>query len=148
MTSTSVLRRIGAPIAIALVATLILVGIVSAHDFWLVPNALAFAPGEQLEILGQSGTKFPTSGGPTQAAQVAEARIVNASSDDRITDLSVSGKSLVIRHKPASAGQQIGAIALVSRSAPTTPDRLQRYIAGEGAPELAARYEKDGTFPK
>lgn len=139
---------VGVSIAAALAASLTFAGLLAAHDFWLVPNALRFAPGAQMEVLGQSGTRFPMSDGPTQPAQVAEARLVGASSDEKLSDLSVSGKSLSIKHKPARAGQYIVAVALVSRSARTTPARLQRYIALEGAPELAARYEKDGAYPK
>lgn len=120
----------------------------SAHDFWLVPNALTFAAGAPIEVLGQSGSKFPTSGGATQPEQVAEARVVGKSSDEKISDLAVSGKSLRLRHKPVAAGQYVVGVALASRSARTTPARLQRYIGLEGAPELAARYAQEGKYPK
>lgn len=141
-------RRLGAVVGAALTGLLVSASVLVAHDFWLVPNALAFSAGEPLEILGQSGTSFPASDGATRPAQVAEARIVGASSDEQITDFSVSGKSLMIRHKPARAGQRIVALALVTRTARTVPGRLQRFIALEGAPELAAQYEREGTFPK
>lgn len=141
-------RRAGTALAIAAVATLVSGAALAAHDFWLVPNALTFAVGGGVEVLGQSGTRFPTSSGPTQPAQVAEARIVGRSSDEKVTDLSVSGKSLMLRHKPRAAGQYVVAVALAARNARTTPERLQRYIALEGAPELAAQYEKDGKYPK
>lgn len=141
-------RRRGVIVAVALAATLISAATLAAHDFWLVPNGLDFAAGRSLEVLGQSGTKFPASDGPTQPAQVAEARIVGRSSDEKIADLSVSGKSLMLRTKPAAAGQYVVAVALASRTARTTPARLQRYIALEGAPELAARYEQEGKYPK
>ncbi len=120
----------------------------SAHDFWLVPNALMFTAVGGIEVLGQSGSRFPTSGGLTQPAAVADARIVGRSSDEKITDLSVSGKSLMLKHKPSAAGQYVVAVSLAARNARTTPERLQRYIALEGAPELAAQYEKDGKYPK
>ena len=148
MSSLKRSRRFGAAVAGAVAATLVSAAVLTAHDFWLVPNALTFAPGTSLEVLGQSGSSFPKSGGVTQPAQVAEARIVGKSSDDKITDLSVSGKSLKLTHKPAAAGQYVVAVALVSRTAKTTPAALQRYIALEGAPELAARYEQEGKYPK
>lgn len=119
-----------------------------AHDFWLVPNALRYAPNAPMEILGQSGSRFPTSGGPTQLAQVADARLVGRSSDEKVTDLSVAGKSLMLRHKPTAAGQYVVTVSLAARNARTTPERLQRYIALEGAPELAERYAKEGKYPK
>ncbi|MDA1080748.1 MAG: DUF4198 domain-containing protein [Gemmatimonadetes bacterium] len=141
-------RRLGATVGGAIAATLVSAAVLAAHDFWLVPNALTFAPGASVEVLGQSGSRFPTSGGPTQPAQVAEARIVGKSSDVKITDLSVSGKSLMLRSKPGGAGQYVVAVSLTARNARATPARLQRYIALEGAPELAARYEQEGKYPK
>lgn len=141
-------RRFGAAVGGAVAATLISAAVLAAHDFWLVPNALTFAVGGSVDVLGQSGSSFPKSGGATQPAQVADARIVGKSSDEKITDLSVSGKSLMLRTKPARAGQYVVAVSLVARNARTTPARLQRYIALEGAPELAARYEQEGKYPK
>lgn len=141
------LRRTGIASALTAAATLVAATTLAAHDFWLVPNALTFTTSGGLEVLGQSGTKFPTSGSATQPAQVAEARIVGGSSDEKVTDLSVSGKSLMLRHKPGSAGQYVVAVALATRNVRTTPARLQRYIALEGAPELAAQYEKEGKYP-
>jgi ketosteroid isomerase-like protein len=137
---------LAAPIAGAVLLTA--ASILSAHDFWLVPNALTFAPGATIEVLGQSGTRFPTSDAATQPAQVAEARVVGARSDERIGDIAISGKSLMLRAKPARDGQYVVAVSLTSRNARTTPARLQRYIALEGAPELAARYEQEGKYPK
>lgn len=136
----------------AIVAGLVLsiagtAGILTAHDFWLVPSGLTAGPGASLEVLGQSGSRFPTSGGATQPAQVVEARIISGASDEKVTDLSVSGKSLMLRHRPRSAGQYVVGVKLAARSARTTPARLQRYIALEGAPELAARYETEGAYP-
>lgn len=140
-------KRLSARALLAVGATIVSTATLAAHDFWLVPNALSFASGASVEVLGQSGSRFPTSGGATQPAQVADARIVGRSSDEKITDLSVSGKSLQLRHKPAAAGQYVVAVSLASRSARTTPARLQRYIALEGAPELAERYEREGKYP-
>lgn len=132
----------------AIVLTAVSTATLAAHDFWLVPNAFAFARGARVEVLGQSGTKFPTSSGATQPAQLAEARVVGRSIDEKITDLVVSERSLRLRHKPSADGQYVVAVALAPRDARTTPARLQRYLELEGAPELSARYEREGRFPK
>jgi hypothetical protein len=92
--------------------------------------------------------KFPTSQTAVAPDRVAEARLIGVDSDERLTDLTTSGNSLLIRHRPTAPGQRIVAVALVSRSARTTPDRLQRYIALEGAPELADRYARENAYPK
>ncbi|MEA3247136.1 MAG: DUF4198 domain-containing protein [Gemmatimonadota bacterium] len=142
------MRRLAAAFGVAIVIAAVSAAALAAHDFWLVPNALTFAAGSPLEVLGQSGTKFPTSSGPTQPAQVAEARVVGRTSDQKLGDLSVGGRSLMLRHKPSAAGQYVVAVALAPRDARTTPARLQRYLALEGAPELAARYEQEGRYPR
>src|SRR5207244_2917380 len=41
---------------IALTAT-----VLDAHDFWIVPDAFAIAPGGTIAALGQTGVRFPTS---------------------------------------------------------------------------------------
>lgn len=148
MTVSRLARRGGAVVVLAFAALIVTVASLSAHDFWLVPNALSFAPGEELQVLGQSGVRFPRSTGATQPAQVAEARLISARSNDVLSDLSVSGRSLLIRHKPAAAGQHVVAVALVARNARTTPARLRRYLSLEGAPELAARYESDSALTR
>jgi ketosteroid isomerase-like protein len=140
-------RRWVAP-ALAGIAIALTAGILSAHDFWIVPDAFHVAAGGTLEIRGQTSTRFPTSLSAVTPERVAEARLIGAASDERLTELSTSGKSLLIRHRPTTAGQRIVAVALVQRSARTTPERLKRYIALEGAPALADRYEREGVYPK
>jgi hypothetical protein len=72
--------------------------------------------------------------------------LIGASREERITDLSVSGKSLLLKHRPSSPGQWVVAVSLVTRTSRAAPAGLKRYIALEGAPELAERYEREGAF--
>lgn len=118
----------------------------SAHDFWLVPVGLEVAPGETIEVHGQTGTEFPTSVSAVTAERIADARLIGASGEERLTDLSVSDKSLRIRHRPAAAGQRVVAVALVPRTSRAASAALARYIALEGAPELADRYRREGVL--
>jgi ketosteroid isomerase-like protein len=134
---------VSAGIAIALTA-----GLLSAHDFWIVPDAFQLSAGGTLEVRGQTSTRFPTSLSAVTPERVAEARLLGALSDERLTELFTSGKSLLLRHRPTTAGQRIVAVALVPRSTRTTPEGLKRYIALEGAPALADRYEREGVYPK
>ena len=137
-----------APAGLAALALVVTAGALFAHDFWIVPDAFQVTPGGTIEIRGQTSVKFPTSQAAVTPARVAEARLVGANSDERLTDLTTRGKSLLIRHRPTTAGQRIVAVALTPLSARTTPERLQRYIALEGAPELAERYAREGAYPK
>ena len=140
-------QRWAAPLS-AGIALVLTTGILSAHDFWIVPTAFHVSAGETLELRGQTSTRFPTSLSAVTPERVAEARLIGASSDERLTEISTTGKSLLIRHRPTTAGQRIVAVGLVPRSTRTTPERLKRYIALEGAPALADRYEREGAFPK
>ena len=60
----------------------------------------------------------------------------------------MSGKSLHLRHRPTTPGQRVVAVGLVTRTSRTAAAGLKRYIALEGAPELAERYEREGVLPK
>lgn len=118
----------------------------SAHDFWIVPNAFTIGERELIELRGQTSVKFPTSLSAVTVERVADARIIDASGEERIADLSVGGKSLMLRHRPSTPGQRVIAVALVTRSSRAAPAGLKRYIALEGAPALAERYEREGAF--
>lgn len=120
--------------------------VAAAHDFWIVPNPFAVAAGRSIEIRGQTGLRFPTTVSAVTPERVAEARLLAATGEERIADLSVSGKSLMLRHRPSTPGQRVVAVALVTRSSRTTPAGLKRYIALEGAPALAERYDREGRF--
>jgi uncharacterized GH25 family protein/ketosteroid isomerase-like protein len=140
---TSALRILGIA-GVTLVAT---AAVALAHDFWIVPLFFQVAPGDAVEVMGQTGVRFPESQSAVSADRVAEARLIGAEDDERITDVSIREKSLLLRHRPSAAGQRVVAVALVPRTTRATPASLKRYIALEGAPELAQRYERDGVFP-
>jgi ketosteroid isomerase-like protein len=142
----SLRNRVVVGTTLATVGILVLAGALAAHDFWIVPNPFAVADGGTIEVRGQTGTKFPTSTSAVSPDRVADARVIGASSEERITDLSVSDKSLVLRHKPTSPGQRIIAVSLAARTTRTTPANLKRYIALEGNAELAERYAREGRY--
>lgn len=142
------LHRPGVPRPALLATTLLLAaGVAAAHDFWIIPTAFQLPGGAVLELRGQTSSRFPTSEAAVAVERVAEARLIGAATDERITDLSVSGRSLLLRHRPAGEGQFLVAVALVARPARTTPQQLQRFIALEGAPQLAERYAREGRYP-
>lgn len=139
-------RRVLVAALAAAVGVGVAAGSLSAHDFWLVPNAFAVATGGTLAVRGQTSTRFPTSVSAVVPERVADARLLGAAGAERIGDLSVEGKSLLLRSRPASDGQRVVAIALVPRISRTAPQALQRYLALEGAPALAERYAREGRF--
>ncbi len=134
-------------LSVAALLTAVSATMVLAHDFWIVPISFTVASGNVLEVLGQTGSKFPTSQSAVQTERVAEARLIGASQDERVTDFSVRERSLLLRHKPQGAGQRVVAVSLIPSSRRVPVAGLKRYIGLEGAPELAQQLEKDGAFP-
>ena len=142
-----ILRRL-LPIGSGLLAVLVAASIADAHDFWLVPNAFAIAEGGTIEVRGQTSSKFPTSESAVTPDRLTDARVVGSSEDVRIAQVSTSGQSLVLRHRPSGPGQRIVAVSIAPRSVRSSGPGLKRYIELEGNPALAARYEREGLLPK
>lgn len=132
-------------LAVAAIATS--AAVLAADDFWLVPNAFAIAPGGTLELAGQTSSAFPTSKSAVAPERVADARLLSATGAERLTDLSVAGTSLRIRHRPAAAGQHVVTMALHPRSTRTSAAGFREYLVLEGAGELAERYDREGRLP-
>lgn len=117
-----------------------------AHDFWLVPGAFPFAEGAGVEVLGQTSTRFPTSQSPVALTRVVRAVIIGADGEAEITDLSHRGTSLLLRARPTAPGQRVVAVDLQPRSTKQTPAAFLRYLQLEGAPDAAARIEREGLL--
>jgi hypothetical protein len=134
-------------VALAAGALLVVAAPLAAHDFWLVPGAFPFAEGAGVEVLGQTSVRFPTSVSPVALARVARAVIVDATgAATPVSDLSHRGTSLLLRAKPAAAGQYVVAADLQPRSTRQTGEGLLRYVRLEGAPDAAARIEREGRL--
>ena len=128
------------------VNALALASALSAHDFWLVPNAFELAPGDSVTVLGQTSSKFPTTESAVTTDRVADARLIGARSESRITELSIAGKSLRLAHRPSSAGQYLIVTALHWRSARESAQSFRRYLELEGAPAALERIDRDGLL--
>jgi ketosteroid isomerase-like protein len=94
-------------------------------------------------VRGQTSVKFPTSGSAVAPERVAEAKLIGASGEERIADLSVSSESLLFRHRPTTAGQRVpagGALQAAGDSAAVaaTVDRFHAaVVAGDSALALS-----------
>lgn len=128
-----------------LVATFAVVSAANAHDFWLIPHLLMFAPDSTVHVNGKSGTRFP-SGSPVQPTRVTDAWMISASGRTKITEMSVEQNSLRLHHKPGAAGQYRVAVALTARTTRSTPAGLLRFLRLEGGATEAARLERENTF--
>ncbi len=118
----------------------------AAHDFFLVPGAFPYAVGTDVEVSGQTSSRFPASVAPVALARIASATMIGADAESRITDLSHRGTSLLLRARPVGAGQRIVAVSLVPRSSRQTGEAFLRWLKLEGASDAAAHIERDGSL--
>lgn len=118
----------------------------AAHDFWLVPNAFQVAAGDTVDVLGQTSSRFPTTESAVATDRVAEARIIGAGMEARISDLSISGKSLRLRTRPSAAGQYVIAATLRWRSMRESAESFRRYLSLEGASAALERIDREGLL--
>lgn len=123
-----------------------LVGTLGAHDFWLVPNAFQIAVGDSVSALGQTSSRFPTTESAVAVDRVADARLVGATSETRITGLSIAGKSLRLAARPTQPGQYIVAAGLYWRSMRESAGSFRRYLELEGAPAALERIDREGLL--
>ena len=118
-----------------------------AHDFWLVPDAFRIAPGELLQVRGQTSSAFPSSLSAITVDRVGEALVIGARGRTAVVDFSHAGTSLLLHHRPREAGQFVVAMTIQPRSVRESPESFRRYLTLEGAPEVLERLEREGGFP-
>lgn len=139
-------RTTRAAIGPILVASILIASsTVFAHDFWLVPDASWIAGDSTVRTSGRSGTRFPH-GSAVQPARVADARIVGASSQMKITEMTVEGSSLRLSQKPTSPGQYLIVVGLTPRTTRSTPAGFARFLRAEGGADEATRLERENAF--
>lgn len=135
-------------VAIALTLMLTIVTVAQSHDFWLVPNAFRVAEGGEVVVRGQTSSRFPASESAVAPDRISEARILGATGEVKVENVSISGTSLVLRTRPPGAGQRIVALSIAPRSVRASGRDFKRYMELEGAATLAARYEREGLLPQ
>lgn len=138
-------RATGAIVVAVLLATSASLAV--AHDFWLVPDAFAVTPGGRIALRGQTSSLFPSSLSAVTPDRIVAARIVTASSDTTVRDISTMGTSLRLSHATAGTGQHVIGVQLATRNVRESPASFRRYLDLEGAPEARKRYEREGLLP-
>jgi hypothetical protein len=124
-------RRIQFASIAAVIGTLAVVSSAIAHDFWIIPDIFAISGDSTMHFSGRAGTRFPM-GTPVQPTRVADARIIGASSQTKITEMSVEGTSLRLHQKPPAAGQYLVAVTLSSNPTRSTATGLLRFLRAIG----------------
>ena len=129
------------------IVALAVAGQLLAHDFWLVPDAFRIAPGELLQVRGQTSSAFPSSLSALAVDRVGEAVVIHARGRKTVAAFSHAGTSLLLRHRPRDAGQYVVAMTIQPRNVRESPESFRRYLTLEGAPEVLERLEREGGFP-
>ncbi len=132
--------------ALLVTAIIVTATIAGADDFWLVPNAFHVEVGAELVLRGQTSSQFPTSRAAVAVERVHEAKRVSAAGDVPISGLSIQGRSLLLRNRPATAGQYVIAISIHPRSVRESADGFRRYLDAEGATAARQRVEREGLL--
>jgi hypothetical protein len=122
------------------VATFAIVSTATAHDFWIIPDVFVFAGDSMVHLSGRAGTRFPA-GTAVQPARVADARMIGATTQTRITQMSVEGNSLRLHEKPPAPGQYVFAVTLTSNATRSTSTGMMRFLRAEGGAAEATRLE-------
>jgi uncharacterized GH25 family protein len=135
-------RRLRFAAVPAIGAVLTLASTALAHDFWVIPDMFAFSGDSTLHFSGRAGTRFPT-GTAVQPERIADARLVGASSQTKIAQMSVEGGSLRLHQKAPVAGQYTVVLTLSSTPTRSTGAGLLRFLKGEGGASEAARLESE-----
>lgn len=121
--------------------------VVSAHDFWLVPDAFNVAPAQEMSARGQTSSAFPTSESAVTVDRIASARVIGATNEERITALSTNERSLLLRHRPGTPGQKLIAVTVGWRHVKETAGSFRKYLVAEGAEHALKHHEQAGTLP-
>ncbi len=138
--------RYGRSMAAAATAVVLVASTALAHDTWIIPDLVAFAANATMHFnVRQGGTKFPV-GTAVPVERIVDARIIGATSSEKISEMGVQGASLQLHHKPAAAGQYLIVIGLVPRVFRETPAGVIRFLKAEGGSLEAARLERENTF--
>ena len=145
----SITRRSRAAVAGLVAAAFIALGpsMLTAHDFWIVPDAFSVTSGGRIAARGQTSSLFPTSVSAVTPDRLADARVLTAERDMAIRSASIRGTSLVLAYRPTTTGQHVLAVRLAPRSIRESPASFRHYLDLEGAPEARQHYERTGQLP-
>ena len=116
--------------------------VVSAHDFWLVPDAFSVTPAQQMSVRGQTSSAFPTSESAVTPDRITSARVIGATDEEAITALSTNERSLLLRHRPRTPGQKLVAVTVGWRQVNETAESFRKYLVAEGAEHALKHYDQ------
>ncbi|MFB6241030.1 MAG: DUF4198 domain-containing protein, partial [Gemmatimonadota bacterium] len=104
----------------------------SAHDFWVVPQLFRVPEGWAVHVAGQTGMDFPESLSAIEPGRVAEAELVSSDARIPVEKSFRSGNSLMMEARPEDEGQWWVAVALESRPIRLSQEQFNSYLEHDG----------------
>lgn len=119
----------------ALLGALLLMGgasVLSAHDFWVVPELFRVPSGWTVHAAGQTGMTFPESEAAVGPGRVESAELVAAGERVAVEKTARSGSSLMMEARPTADGQWWVAVVLHAREITLSADQFDQYLLHDG----------------
>ena len=134
-----------------LTVTLMIIGIaavVTAHDYWLIPQKFMINPGETIVIHGNTGMDFPASLSAVVPERVTQFFMVGKDNKVDLTELIVEDKSLTTTCTFPKPGTYVVGTALKPKEIRMTGEEFNEYLKHDGISNILELRKKEGILDK
>ncbi|MFC2165813.1 DUF4198 domain-containing protein [Acidobacteriota bacterium] len=136
---------------ILLTVTLMIIGIaavVTAHDYWLLPQKFMIQPGETIIISGNTGMDFPGSLSAVAPERVTQFFMVGKDKKVDLAKLVVKDKSLTTTCTFEKPGTYVVGTALKPKEIRMTGEEFNEYLEHDGISSILELRKKEGILDK
>jgi len=138
-------------ILITLTITLMIIGIaaiVTAHDFWLLPQKFMIQPGETITIYGNTGMDFPASLSAVAPERVSQFFVVSKYNKVDLAELVVKDKSLTTQYSFKKPGTYVVGAVIKPNEIKLTGEEFNEYLEHDGISSILELRKKEGILDK
>ncbi len=125
-----------------LAASIVTVGTMQAHDFWLIPD-YSIRPGQVMKISAHSGDGFPTGDSSVDADRFARFELHGARGRTDVSGIRVLEKLTEAEVLVRNPGTYVLAVEIKPRPIELAAKDFNEYIAHEGLTEVIRKRAKD-----
>lgn len=122
--------------------------IVTAHDYWLMPQKFMIHPGETITIYGNTGMDFPSSISAVAPERVTQFFMVGKDKKIDLTELVVKDKSLTTACTFEKPGTYVVGTALKPKEIRLTGKEFNEYLEHDGISNILELRKKEGMLDK
>ncbi|MCP5052537.1 MAG: DUF4198 domain-containing protein, partial [bacterium] len=117
-----------------------------AHDMWLVPGEFHVTPGQPVVLFINTGMDFPKSLNSVSPERVKHSVLVGKSTKEKLTGLTVKGKSLTANCTVKKPGTYIAAISLHPKEIKMDAKEFNEYLLHDGLSDVHKLRKKEGIL--